>query len=510
MACLSTATHAAHEAASIETRPNIILFLVDDLGQQDVSVPMLETRSALNNRFHTPNLERLAARGVRFSNAYAAAAVCTPSRCSILTGQSPARLHITYWTLEKDSDTTARHPRLDAPLWQVNGLQPTGSELPQVLHDAGYHTIHAGKAHFGARSTAGADPCAFGFDINIAGHAAGAPGSYLGVHHFKDLGRKQAGKSAPDAVEASVWDVPGLAQWHGKNVWLDDVLAREACAAIEKSVRDAKPFYLSFCPYGVHAPIMEDARFAADFPDLDATERAYATMVAAVDEALGQLVAQCEHLGVLDNTIIIFTSDNGGLSAHARGAAPDGSRAHHHNAPLASGKGSAYEGGLRVPLVIAGTGIAHRGTPIAWPVIGTDLYPTILALAGVALPPARICDGVDLRSYFNGNGEKEEPPSERTLLFHQPHAWGPEGPGIEPFSAVRQGDWKLIFFHDAASGHPQFALFDVANDFAEANNRATTDPERLAQLKTIMRAKLTETNAQMPRVRVTNAAVSLP
>ena len=295
----------------------------------------------------TPNLERLAARGLRFSDAYAAAPVCTPSRTAILTGQSPARTHITYWTLEKDRDTSSRHARLDPPAWQVNGAQPTGAELPQLLANAGYRTMHVGKAHFGARGTPGADPRNFGFDVNIAGHAAGAPGSFFGSDHFKDAARKQRGKVAPADAPPSVWDVPMLERWYrdeeeDENVWLDDALAREACDAITTAVAEQRPFFLNFCPYGVHTPIMEDPRFAADYPELDPTERAYATMIAAVDDALGQLVARCDALGILDNTIFIFTSDNGGLSAHARGTAPDGARAHTHNAPLRSGKGSAY------------------------------------------------------------------------------------------------------------------------------------------------------------------------
>jgi len=504
------------QPAAHDLRPNIILFLVDDLGQQDVSVPMLAEPSALNRRYRTPNLERLAARGVRFSNAYAAAPVCTPSRTAILTGQSPARTHITYWTLQKDTDQTSRHPRLDPPRWAVNGAQPSAANLPELLRARGYRTIHAGKAHFGARDTEGADPLRMGFDVNIAGHAAGAPGSFLGTHHFKDAARKQQGKVAPADAAPSVWDVPGLARWHGQDIWLDDALAREASAAIARAATEARPFYLSFCPYGVHAPIMTDARFADAYPGLDPTERAYATMVAAIDEALGQLVAQCERSGVLDSTVIVFTSDNGGLSAHARGAAPDGAKAHTHNAPLRSGKGSAYEGGVRVPLVVAGPGIAHREAPLAWPVVGTDLYPTILALAGASVPDGRACDGVDLAPVLRGvpDGSVNAPVaalSERAILFHQPHRWGPEGPGIEPFTAIRRGDWKLIFFHDdAPAERARVQLFDVAHDPGETRERSGDEPARLATMLTLLRAACAESGAQMSLDRATGRPVELP
>jgi arylsulfatase A-like enzyme len=489
-------------------RPNIVLFLVDDLGQQDVSVPMLAEPSALNARYRTPNLEALAARGQRFSSAYAAAPVCTPSRTAILTGQSPARTHITYWTLEKDTDTSSRHATLVQPAWETNGAQPSPATLPALLREAGYCTIHAGKAHFGARGTEGADPRALGFEVNIAGHAAGAPGSFYGIDHFKDAARKRRERGMPadpSTAPASVWDVPGLARWHGEGIWLDDAVAREACDALSTAVAADKPFFLSFCPYGVHAPIMQDARFSAEFAALDPTERAYATMVRAVDDALGQIVARCEALGVLDETVIVFTSDNGGLSAHARGAAPDGTTAHAHNAPLRSGKGSAYEGGLRVPLVVAGPGIPHRADTVATPVVGTDLYPTLLALAGTRAPEGRTVDGVDLRALWM----RGEPVPERTVLFHQPHKWGPEGPGIEPFSAIRRGDWKLVWFHDGSVGLPagtrdwplRLELYDAAGDPGETRECSGRAPEVLADMRRELRAALDAAGAQFPTRR---------
>ena len=500
-ACL-LGTVARGEAVS----PNIVLFVVDDLGQQDASVPMLGDPTALNRRFRTPNLEKLAARGVRFSSAYSAAPVCTPSRTAILSGQSPARTHITYWTLEKDTDTTARHARLDPPRWQVNGLQPSPELLPELLRKAGYRTIQAGKAHWGARGTAGADPLRMGFDVNIAGHGAGAPGSFLASDHFKDAARKGRGKVAPQDAQPSVWDVPGLARWHGQDLWLDDVLAREASGAIAASVREGRPFFLSFCPYGVHTPIMEDPRFSSHYADLDPAERAYATMVAAVDDALGQIVARCAELGVLDSTVIVFTSDNGGLSAVARGVAPDGDKQHAHNAPLRSGKGSAYEGGLRVPFVAAGPGIRPRAAPDATPVIGTDLYPTILAFAGVAQPTGRVLDGVDIGPVLRGTASLPK----RALFFHQPHKWGPEGPGIEPFSAIRIGDWKLIWFHDdRGTKAPRLELYDAASDCGEVRERSAEQPEKLAELTRALQQALRDSAAQLPVDRATGREVSL-
>jgi len=489
---------------------NIVLVVVDDWGWQDLSVPMLDRRTPLNDRFRTPNLEGLAARGVRASDAYAAAAVCTPSRVAIMTGRSPARTGVTYWTLERDRDTSSRHPRLDPPAWEVNGIGPDPALLPQRLADAGYATIHVGKAHFGARGTPGADPRNLGFAVNVAGHAAGAPGSFLASHHFKDEARKRAerGEAAdPATATASVWDVPGLERWHGTDAFLDAALADEASAAIAAAIADGKPFFLNFCPYGVHTPITEDARFAKDFPDLDARERAYATMVAAVDDAIGRIEETCREKGVLGRTVFVITGDNGGLSAHSRGAAPDGSTAHGHNAPARSGKGSAYDGGVRVPFIVAGPGIAHRESPLATPIVGTDLYPTILAMAGVPVPASRTIDGVDLGPLLRG--EVETLP-ERTILFHQPHAWGPSGPGIEPFSSIRRGDLKLVWFHDSPDVAPRLELYDLRADPGENRDLAAGRPDDLASMLESLRAALATSNARLPVDRASGRPVTPP
>ncbi len=482
-----------------------MLFLVDDLGQQDVSVPMLAEPSALNARYRPPNLERLAARGVRCSNAYAAAPVCTPSRTAIITGQSPARTHITYWTLNAGVDQSAAHPTVRAPTWCVDGLQPSDSLLPMLLRRAGYRTIHVGKAHFGARDTRGADPLQLGFDVNIAGHAAGAPGSYLGRDHFKDHAAKKRGRIDPEAATPSVWDVPGLNRWHGTDAWLDDALAQEACGAIADAVAARQPFFLNFCPYGVHTPLMTDERFRNAYQMLDDRECAYGSMVTAVDDALGTIVARCEALGVLDHTLIVFTSDNGGLSAHARGRAPDGATAHTHNAPLRSGKGSAYDGGLRVPFVAAGPGIPARPSALETPIVGTDLYPTLLAFASAPRTDAP-CDGVDLRPLLTAGAAIPE----RTILFHQPHAWGPHGPGIEPFTAIRRGDWKLIWFHDPSRAGGAIELYDAAHDPAEQRDHASDAAAQRTELLTQLRESFRALGAQPSINRMTDEPVLPP
>jgi arylsulfatase A-like enzyme len=446
------------------------------------------------------------------SDAYAAAPVCTPSRVAIMTGQSPARTGVTYWTLERDRDTSSRHPRLDPPAWEVNGIGPDPALLPQRLADAGYATIHVGKAHFGARGTPGADPRSLGFAVNVAGHAAGAPGSFLASHHFKDAARKRTerGEAAdPATAPASVWDVPGLERWHGTDAWLDAALAEAASEAISAAVAAGTPFFLHFCPYGVHTPIMEDARFSKCFPELDARERAYATMVAAIDDAIGRIVETCRERGVLDRTVFVITGDNGGLPAHSRGAAPDGSTAHGHNAPLRSGKGSAYEGGVRVPFIVAGPGIAPRAEPIATPIVGTDLYPTILAMAGVPVPANRTLDGVDHGPLLRGEVATL---AERAILFHQPHAWGPTGPGIEPFSSIRRGDLKLVWFHDAIDGRnrTRLELHDLRADPGENRGLAAERPDAVASMLASLRQSLATSNARLSIDRATGRPVTPP
>jgi len=463
-------------AQDVPVRPNLVLFLVDDLGWQDVSVPFHTERTPFNERYRTPNLERLAERGVKFTQAYASAPVCTPTRTSILTGRSPGQTHITYWTLHKDTDQSAAFPGLAAPAWDVNALQPEDVTLPGLLRDVGYRTIHVGKAHFGARDTAGADPCNLGFDVNIAGHAAGGPGSYLGTNDF----------SAAHRGGGRVWDVPGLEAYHGQDVYLTEALTKEALAAVTKAVEDDRPFYLHFAPYAVHAPIEANVRYLEPYAGLDPREAAYATMVESVDTALGALLDQLERLGAADETVVVFTSDNGGLSAHARGGAP-----HTHNAPLRSGKGSAYEGGVRVPLVIALPGAPRAGKVEETPVISHDLFPTFLTLAGAQAPEeyTATVEGLDLAPLVRGTA----PLADRALFWNQPHFWGVRGPGIWPFSAIRRGDWKLVWRH-ADRG---FELYHLGRDLGEAVDLAPYEPARVAELAAELADWLERVGAQV-------------
>ena len=488
---------ALNAALSADIPPNIILFLVDDMGWQDTSVSFGDMPTLQNEKFHTPAMEDLAKRGVVFTQAYSASPVCTPSRTAILTGQSPGRSKISYWILHPDQDTSASHPRLSPPPWNTKGLSKDDSTLPKILRQNGYRTIHVGKAHLGAVGTSGSDPINLGFDVNIAGHGAGAPGSYYGIHNFKSHNRK--GKSGN-----SVWDVPGLEHHHGKDIYLTDALCFEAQRAIREAKEAKLPFFLQFAPYAVHTPIMANSKHIDSYTKLDQREAAYATMVESMDCALQSIIQSVNELGILDNTIVIFTSDNGGLSAHGRGGKP-----HIHNAPLRSGKGSAYEGGIRVPLIIAGKAVKHRGLRSDVPVISMDIFPTILELAHIdvsTLDHPKI-DGVSIASYVNSDSEYlDSVLASRPLIWHMPHQWGVQGPGIEPFTAIRSGNWKLCLFHDG----PRYELYDLNADVSESINRAENNPEVVSSLLQKLRVWQSETGAKMSRVKSTQEYVDIP
>ncbi|MCH2136164.1 MAG: sulfatase [Phycisphaerales bacterium] len=477
------------------SQPNIVIVMVDDLGWQDVSVPMHESRTPLNDQWHTPALEGLASQGTVLTNGYAAAPVCTPTRVSLMTGQMPCRHNITYWTLHHDRDTSRNHPRIKAPDWAKEGLQPDTPTLAALLKDAGYRTIHCGKAHFGAHGTPGSDPMTLGFDVNIAGHGSGGPASFYGTHNFSAAGRKRANNPNADPGGKSVWDIPGLEKYHGQDIYLTEALCNEAIEALDQAVAEDKPVFLHFAPYAVHVPIMANRPLLGRYDGLQPKEAAYATMIESVDQALGRILERLDHHGLADNTIVVFTSDNGGLSAHARGGEP-----HTHNAPLKSGKGSSYEGGTRVPWVIRWPGVTEAGARIDTPVITQDLAPTLARAAGTAFPPTHPIDGVDLRSVLESEANPDRP-----LVWHQPHQWGASGPGIEPFTAIRVGRWKLLLYHDG----PSVELYDLSEDISEAHNVAQDHPEQVELLLEHLRRVAAGTGLQMSIDKATGAPVAI-
>ncbi|MCA8952676.1 MAG: sulfatase [Planctomycetes bacterium] len=480
LAALATSCAAAPTSSADRTPPpNVVIFLVDDLGWQDLSAPFWRERTPWNERYHTPNVERLCREGTKFTAAYAHC-VCTPTRVSLLTGMAAARHRVTHWTLRADTPTDPERGGLRRPVWNWNGLTDTdatanatlAATLPQRLAAAGYHTILAGKAHFGAAGTPGADPCQLGFDVNIAGWANGAPSSYLAQTAFLRAG------------DDPIWQVSGLERYHGQDLFLTDVLTTEALAAAGASVAAQQPFLLYLAHYAVHAPFDADERFAARYRDAGLPEREarYAALIEGADHSLGRVLDWLDARGLAEDTVVLFLSDNGGLSAHGRAGEP-----HTHNTPLRSGKGSAYEGGVRVPLAVRWPGRTPAGVELAVPVSVDDVFPTVCELAGA---DPRCPDGVAFTPALRG-----QPLAPHPVFWHHPHWWGATGPGIEPYSGVRDGRYKLLWFY--AGGRAE--LYDVIADIGERHDLAAELPEVTTRLRALLRRQLADCGATLPR-----------
>lgn len=467
---------AAMAAMQSASKPNVVLFLVDDLGWQDTSLSLGLPEKTVGRHFRTPNLEELASQGVQVTQAYASCPVCTPSRVALLTGVNPARNHITSW-VHSGQDTESPYPGLDLSDWNKRGLQPGDAKtLAEAFRADGYQTVQIGKAHFGAAGTAGADPKNLGFDVSIAGSAAGNPNSYYGLDGFA---AKKKGPTDPPAHN----DVPDLEAYHGKDIYLEEALAIEGSKIIENAAKIGKPLFLWYAPYAVHTPLMANKRLVGRYKNLDPKELAYATMVESVDNALGTLQAALKKAGQLENTYILFTSDNGGLSQTARGGLPN-----LHNLPLRSGKGSAYEGGTRVPLVVAGPGIP-RGKILkdTW-LSSADLYSTLAEFANLKVDPR------DGKSFAQSLMTGQEAPRSEPMLWHFPHHRGWGGPGLEPFTSIRHGDFKAIFFY----GTRRWELYNLKKDLGETSDLSMSQPAKLRQLADLMLSELKRMGATLP------------
>jgi len=469
--CRATEARAA-------SRPNIVLFFVDDLGWQDLSEPFWRERTPWNERYETPAVERLCREGTKFTQFYAHP-VCSPSRVSLMTGMAAARHRVTHWTLQPDTPTDPQYHGLRRPNWNTSGLSndlatphaAVAETLPQRLRDVGYQTIHVGKAHFGAIDTPGADPANLGFDVNVAGHAAGAPSSYLAQKAFR--------KNDKDTL----WQVPGLEFYHGSDRFLTDVLTDEAIQAADAARRRGQPFFLYLAHYAVHTPLDRDERYVERYRGLGLSEpeARYAALVRGVDDSLDRVLRWLDEQGITDDTIVVFASDNGGLSANSRGG-----EKHVHNAPLRSGKGSIYEGGIRVPFAIRWPGHVAADATTTLPAQLEDVMPTLCELAN-ANPHCP--DGHSLVRHLIGKATLRYP-----LFFHHPHYWGSTGPGIEPASAVRYGDLKLIWFYREERAE----LYDVVADVGEQHDLAHQRPDDVARLRRMLRAQLQQCDAQVP------------
>ncbi len=450
-------------------RPNIIVILADDLGASDLGCYGADLHL-------TPRLDQFAMEGVRFAQAYAASPVCTPTRASILTGKSPARLHMTIWSegaLKEPLDRRLRQARClaDLPLKEIT--------LAERLQSEGYLTASVGKWHLGDADHA---PETQGFDINIGGTHWGAPQS----HFWPYRGSSRFG--------GEFRYVPGL-HFGQPGEYLTDRLTNEAIAILDHAVQRRQPFFLFLAHHAPHTPIEAKAADVARYksnlkPELHHQNPTYAAMVGSLDESVGRILDRLKALGIDRDTIVVFTSDNGGYIGRSQ---HDGvSLQATSNSPLRSGKGSLYEGGIRVPLIVRWPQKITGGRTESSPVISTDLNPTLASMAGLsplADPPA---DGLDLLSLIvNASTQLDR----QTLHFHYPHYY--HAPATTPCSAMREANWKLITYYE----EDRCELYNLAEDPGELVDLATASPEHKARV-TAMRGKLstwlTSVDAQLP------------
>ncbi len=440
--------------------PNIVLVLIDDYGWAD--------SGCYGSAYHrTPNVDRLAARGVRFTDTYAAAPVCSPTRAALMTGKHPVRLHLTDW-LPGRRDMPSQ--MLSRPIIRQE-LPLDETTIAEALKHAGYATALVGKWHLGG---AGFEPERQGFDLNVAGDHTGTPLSYFAPFRNKE-GRFMPGlERAPDGE------------------YLPDRLTAEAEGFIERSVKEGKPFFLYLPHYSTHIPMKAKAELIAKYRALPAPANGqnnpvYAAMIESMDESVGRLMTRLERLGVADDTIFIFTADNGGLSVREGPDTPATT-----NAPLRAGKGYLYEGGLRVPLIIVWPKRVKPGVNHV-PVYSADLFATMLDAAGVknTMGPANL-DGLSLLPLLTGQGRLKRD----TLYWHYPHYSNQSIDGghyDQPGAAVRQGRYKLIEFYHGN----RVELYDLSRDLGETNDLAGRLPGKAAELRRKLAAWRQAVGAQM-------------
>lgn len=462
-AALGSAVHA--KAA---TRPNFVFILADDLGWRDLG--------CFGSAFYeTPHLDRLAATGMRFTQAYAACPVCSPTRASIMTGKYPARMATTDWFGAPQPHTVENHWTKDMPLLPA----PYEEQLPldevtlaEALGDAGYRTFFAGKWHLGGEGYLPEDQ---GFEVNQGGHHRGSPpGGFFSPYENPKL------EDGPD----------------GEHLPLR--LARETRDFIAKS-GDA-PFFAMLSLYSVHTPLQGRGELVRKYKEKRAQMRdagplwgkeggrkvrlvqehaVYAAMVEAMDEAVGIVLDALDAQGLAENTVVVFTSDNGGLST---------SEGHPtSNLPLRAGKGWLYEGGIRVPLLMRWPGVTPKAALCDAPVTSTDFYPTLLDMAGLPARAEQHADGMSLTPLLRGGARV----AREALYWHYPH-YGNQGGS--PGAAVRMGDWKLIsFFEDQ-----RVELYHLGEDPGEQHNLADAQPEKAAELREQLRAWQASVGARFP------------
>ena len=447
----TTGEHPRRPSAARSEAPNIVLFYVDDLGWKDVGFNG-------SRYYETPNIDRLASEGITFTDAYANAPNCAPSRASLMTGLYSPRHKI--YTVGSSARGRAEDRQM-VPVPNTTDLPLHYVTLAEALRESGYATGHFGKWHLG---DTGFHPEDQGFDVNVGGYFSGSPrGGYF-----------------PPYNNPAMEDGP-------EGEYLTDRLTDEALEFI--SGNRERPFFLYLAHYSVHTPIQARAditvKYQGKSPDGGQNNAEYAAMIESTDQSVGRVLARLDALGLADNTVVVFFSDNGGAMQATS------------NEPLRGYKGMLYEGGIRVPLAVRWPARISAGRVDGTPVIGTDLYPTLLDVAGADAPEQPL-DGLSLVPLLTS---AESLPA-RSIYWHfpayleMPRRFG--GPWrTTPAGAIRRGDYKLIeFFEDGT-----LELYDLQNDMRETTNLARSMPDMAEALHEDLKAWRAEVGADMPTLK---------
>jgi len=455
-----------------KARPNIVFVMIDDLGWMDLHVQG-------NEKFVTPNIDRFATQGTRFTDFYAAAPVCSPTRAACITGLAPARLKVTNhipdrWQFydapaPRGTKPKDRHGRKWGPARSMNVLDKKYKTLAQRLKAVGYHTGFVGKWHLAGPDWRTTDtslfPESYGFDVNVAGNARGGPGTFYAPINMPNYKKGKPGD------------------------YLPDMLAGEAIDYIRSVKDDDDPFFLCLWTYTVHYPIQATPELYAHYsqekqPDMPTRYRA---MVEGMDRAVGRVLRALDEMDLTSKTLVVFTSDNGQM--------PGASVAD----PLRGGKGYLYEGGIRVPMILRWPGHVRAGAVESTPAISMDFAPTFLQAAGIDYDPSEF-DGLSLLPVASGKGGLDRD----AIHFHYPHYCyhGRNDMG----SVIRSGDYKYILHYD----NDEHELFDLKHDIGEKVNLAEKMPEKVAELRAKLSAWLEATGAELPRLYKDIPAGELP
>tara|TARA_B100000927_G_scaffold282853_1_gene269965 strand:- start:1716 stop:3086 length:1371 start_codon:yes stop_codon:yes gene_type:complete len=432
------------------SKPNVLFILIDDMGWMDLGCQG-------NKNLRTPNIDNLAKGGMRFTDAYAPAPVCSPTRAAIITGQSPARLQITNHLPHQDRFTPKDSKLLPAKM--LNHLSLESETLAERLKkDAHYATAFIGKWHLYTGRDKKYNPLNQGFDINIGGCSYGGPPTFFDPYRIDFL---------PDRKEGE---------------YLPNRLADEAIAFISEQNSKDKPFFVALWNYTVHWPMEAPDKLVEKYKKLPIKgyrDHRYAAMIEAMDIAIGKVLKSLDDLNITEETLVIFTSDNGPF-----GGVGDAS-------PLRADKGHLYEGGIRVPLIVRWPGKVEAGAVEETPVILTDLHPTILSATGLDLNSTIPNDGHNLLPLLKG----KEKLKNRAVYWHYPNFAFHRDNRLG--SAIREGDHKLIHFYDTDS----VELYNLKNDIGEKNDLSGKMPQLASRLKNKLKVWLQDSGAVMPTKR---------